>query len=243
MTVRGRSIEQRRAMCWPMGIQHREMLLRAHMDRNGLSERPFLKDVVDDIIEEVQHARLLQGVLPLDTFGQTTVVGGRIEVTINSRIAEMPGVKDAAGVAYVSKWHESWHVEHDMEAGVAEAQRMQQLLPGLDAVMPKLIVCRSTRPLEPIDIQREFVAENAALAAAIAGPDLARCSEFLRFRRLAPDGGKLQSSAWQLLYKTAEVIGVNITALVRYCQQRGLFYVVQYEGIIANPSLGAVDWL
>lgn len=107
-----------------------------YLDKHELKERPFLKDVIDEIVEDIQHARLREAVLRLDTFGQTQMVNGRIEVTINSRIAEMPGVKDAAGVAYVSKWHESWHVEHDIEAGTAEAHRLQPLLPGLVANAP-----------------------------------------------------------------------------------------------------------
>jgi hypothetical protein len=68
------------------------------MARYGLANRPLLKDIVDDLIEGIQGARLRQGVLPLDRFGQTENLGGKLEVTINSRIPEMILAKDVAGI-------------------------------------------------------------------------------------------------------------------------------------------------
>ena len=50
--------------CWTLGVQHREGLIREYMKANGLTDRPFLKDVIDDLIEEVQLARLREDVLP-----------------------------------------------------------------------------------------------------------------------------------------------------------------------------------
>ena len=71
MTNRGEYIERKRAEAWNLGIAHRESLVNQYMTKHALRERPFLKDVVGALIEEVQGARLLEEVLPLDTFGQT----------------------------------------------------------------------------------------------------------------------------------------------------------------------------
>ena len=243
MTIRNHSLETRRANCWAEGVQHRERLLREYMVANGLRERTFLKDVIDDLIREVQGARLRSEVLPLDRVAQTEVVGGRVEVSINSRIAEIPGVKDAAGVAYVAKWHESMHVA---QASGSDADELQSPLPGLEVEIPRLIYCRGIKALQPGSAAREFVAENAALAAAIAGPDLARSSAFLRFESLAAAGGDLGPFGWRLLYEAAEDIGANISALTRYLQQRGVVRIEEEGGrrrLIAAPQLfGRLDW-
>lgn len=240
MSSRGSFLEAKRAECWTLGVQQREALLRQYMAVNRMQERPFLKDVIDDLIEEVQGARLRYEVLPLNTFAQTELANGRIEVSINSRIGEMPGVKDAIGVANVAKWHESIHVARDVEGGISNAQDLQVALPGFGAQRPSLIVCRTQGAAESKVPEREFVAENAALAAAIAGPDLMRCPAFQQFQRLAAGGGDLGTTAWRPLYDTAEAIGVNISALARYFQQRRVFRIVAQDGkqrIVAAPQL------
>lgn len=159
----------------------------------------------------------------------------------------MPGVKDAIGVANVAKWHESIHVARDVDVGASNARDHQVALPGFDARPPSLIVCRTRGPSASRVPEYEFTAENAALAAAIAGADLVRCGAFRRFQHLAEAGGDLGTTAWRPLYETAQVIGVNITALVRYLEQRGLFRVVEQGGkrrIIADPQLfEGIEWL
>ena len=243
----GQSRQGKLRQCWDLGVQHRETLLKQYMEANQLTERPFLKDVIDDLIEEVQQARLREDILPLDTYAQTEVDRGRVMVTINSRIADIPGVKDAAGVAYIGKWHESMHVARDMDVGTAHAERHLTPFPGFEVGAPRLIVCRSTRPADRAIAEREFVAENAAIAAAIAGADLRRCDAFLEFRRLAARGGDLGGLGWRLLYRTAEAIGVNISALVTYLEQRGFIIVAPGGGkqrLLAVPQLlGGTEWL
>jgi hypothetical protein len=223
---------------WAFGIAHRERLVRRYIETRGLDTRPFLKDIVDELIEEIQEARLIEGVLPLDRFAQTERDRGRVVVTVNSRIAEIPGVKDAAGVAYAAKWHESIHVDQHMTPAPDDRDGQQLPLFG-DTPDHRLIVCRAVgrgRRLPPIEV----FAETAGLAAAIAEADLLRCSHFLRFRALAEQGGDLGGRGWQFLYRCAEAIGVNISALVRYFEQRGLCRVERSGGkarLIADARL------
>jgi hypothetical protein len=146
MTSANRSLDTRRANAWGLGILHRERLLRGYMDTKGLVERPLLKNVVDELIEEVQGARLRDEVLPLDRFAQTELVRGRAVVSINSRLADIPGVKDAAGVGYVAKWHESVHVERDLGGLGSDGSAAQAMLPGSEAQVPRLLVCRWVNP-------------------------------------------------------------------------------------------------
>jgi hypothetical protein len=240
-------IEQRRAEAWALGIEHREYLVARYLAENGLRERPLLHEIIDDLIEEVQQARLREDVPLLDRFAQSEVVDGRVEVTINSRIGEMSNVKYVDGIIYVAKWHESIHVARDMDVGESERRRLQPFLPGLDAGYPRQIACRwadgRRRPLPAI----EFIAENAAVAVAIAGSDLARCPSFDEFRRLAVRGGDMRGRGWHLLYETAAFIGVNPTVLVRYLEQRGVVRVEvedERRRLIAAPQFeGGMAWL
>jgi hypothetical protein len=219
------SWERKRADAFALGIELRERAVAAYMAQNQLTERPMLKDIIEDIITEVQDARLLRGVLSLDTFAQTERVGERLEVTLNSRIPHKERVNDPNLIEHVSLWHEDIHIEVDftdmlpVELGVT-----QGVLPGLEQPRPQLIMCRrGTRHFGP-EGEREFRAENAALAAAIAGPDLLRCEAFLAFQTLAERGGELGSRGWHLLYDITDYIGVNISALVRYLTYRGLMH-------------------
>jgi hypothetical protein len=186
------------------------MLVVEYMRRNNLQDQPFLKNLVDDLIEEIQGARLLRGALPLDRFAQTEMSGDRIEVTINSRIPEMTKVKDAPGVELISKFHESLHVDRDFKV----------------SARPQLIVCRSASVRNGRVPLHEFVAENAALSAAIAATDLVRSRGFLRFQRLAAARGDLGRRGWDALYEVCAEIGVNISALVRYFGHLGLCQVI-----------------
>jgi hypothetical protein len=80
----------------------------------------------------------------------------------------------------------------------------------------------------------------------IALPDLQRCAAFASFQRLAADGGDLGAVGWTLLYRTAEFIGVNATALVTYFTHRGLCYVERggdRSRLMAAPRLFEVDHL
>jgi hypothetical protein len=195
------------------------------MAQYQLTERPMLKDIIEDIITDVQEARLLRGVLSLDTFAQTERVGERLEVTLNVRIPQMERVNDPALVEHVALWHEDIHIEVDFPASPPpELGAIQLSLPDMNPPPPHLIMCRRRTSGFGPETEREFRAENAALAAAIAEPDLYRCEAFLRFQPLAERGGELGSRGWRLLYEITESIGVNISALVRYLTYRGLIH-------------------
>jgi hypothetical protein len=80
---RDRWLDAKCADCWSLGVRHRERLLQQYLQGHRLRTRPLLREVVDDLIEEVQQARLRVDVLPLDRFAQTERVGDRIEVTMD----------------------------------------------------------------------------------------------------------------------------------------------------------------
>jgi hypothetical protein len=224
-----------RADCWSFGMQVREALIWKYMAERGEAHRPLVKDVVDDLIRDGLGARLREEPLPLDRFAQTEVVKGRIEITVNSRIREMPQVKDVEGVGYISKWHEIIHVPQDLGGRDLARRLSQAALPGVEMPPPRVAACSVTfcrggprgRERSP---SREFVAENAALAAAIAGPDLRRCPAFLRFLALRPSRGQLSGWAWSLLDQTAAFLGVSRAALVRYLVHRGFVRVGRSRG-------------
>src|SRR5579862_2260795 len=77
--ARNRFVDLRRREHWPDGIAHREWLVHEVMHRCGLKTRPFVKDIIDEAITDVQEARLREDVLPLDRYGQTEVIEGRVE--------------------------------------------------------------------------------------------------------------------------------------------------------------------
>lgn len=240
MTGDSRWLAARRRECWSIGISLRESLLQQYMTRHGLRERPFLRDVVDELIEDMQGARLLEAPLPLDRYGQSEIERGRPVITINSRINLLPGVKDVAGTAYVAKWHESTHVDRHLVEHRADEVEAQLMLPIISVERPRLIVCRTAGSRNVGQPAVEFEAENAGLAAAIAVADLQRTIAFRDFIQLARRGGDLGPGAWHLLYGTAAAIGVNITALVRYLEQRGLCRIVPHAGkqrVTADPQL------
>jgi hypothetical protein len=244
MRANDRWLAARRTEAWRIGVELRERLLASFMEMDGLRERPLLKDVLDDLVQDVQDARLLDQVLPLDRYAQSEILGQRIVVTVNTRIAEIPGVKDAAGVRTLAVAHEAVHIDQDLDPTQIDRD-VQLMLPDLDVTEPRVIVCRTAggagRVGQPA---QEFRAENAALAMAIALPDLQRCAAFVAFQRRAADGGDLGGAGWRLLYQTAEFVGVNISALVTYFTHRGLCYVEANGGrqrLMAAPRLLEVD--
>ena len=235
----------RRNEAWQLGVGLRERLLADFMEMDGLHERPLIKHVIEDLVQDVQRARLRDEVLPLDRFAQCELMNGRAVVTINSRIAEMPGVKDPEGVRIVAIGHEVVHVDQHLNPNPTISPAQQLMLPELDLETPQAILCRSAggagRAGQPA---QEFLAENAALAMTIALPDLQRCAAFLAFQRLAADGGDLGGAGWHLLYKVAEFIGINITALVTYFSHRGLCHVTtdgSRRRLMAAPKLFQLD--
>lgn len=219
----------KRREAWNLGIEHREKLLGILMPHRSPNAPPLLKDVVDDLLEYAQGVRLRSEVLPLDVFAQSEVIGSRIEVSVNNRIPEMRGVIDASGVATVAKWHESVHVERDLRPkGMSETQLPMS---GMEDATQRLIVCRRAGASQAPNVdEREFFAENAGLAAAIAFRDLDRSSAFREFSAVAKQGGDITVPGWTLLAQSAAEIGVNRTALSTYLVQRGQLHIEQMAG-------------
>lgn len=233
-------LETKRRQAWALGVQHRERLMAEYMAEFDLRDRPLLKDIVDDVIEEVQGARLLEGVLALDTYGQTEMVNGLPEITINSRIGKMSGVKDACGVGYITRWHESFHVANDLGIGPTAPGTHQMAFIGLEQGPSRLIVCRSHAVGGPTIAGQEFMAENAGIAAAIAYADLERSVAFRDFKLMLGRGGDLGGSGLHLLYRAAEYIGVNPSALIGYLEKKGIYNLVRQNGktsLFANPQM------
>ncbi len=219
----------RRREAWHLGIEHREDLMRVFMTCRRLDRRPLLKDVTDELLEEVQGVRLRSEVLPLDVFAQSEVIGQRIEVSVNNRLNEMEGIRDTSGVAFVAKWHESIHVLRDLRPkGSADTQLR---LGGLEDAIQRQIVCRRTGAGQALNVdEREFFAENAGLAAAIAMPDLKLSPAFQEFTLLTERGGDITTPGWNLLAQSAADIGVNRAALFKYLNQLGLLLREQQTG-------------
>ena len=250
MASNGRYISEKRREAWDYGNRHRDRLVDGYVIDHRLTERPFLKDIIDDLIEEQQHVRLLSGPLRLDTYGQTERIGGRIEITVNSRINEMIYVKDVDGVANATKWHESVHAERDLGVQEIDGDGSQQVftVPGFEKHSLGLIVCRDVEKIGygGEEREREFFAENAGIAAAISGADLLRCEEFLEFKELVILGGDITLPGWDLIKAIAGRIGVNRTAITRYFCQRGIVQTEQIGGrqrlIAVVPLFGDLQW-
>lgn len=241
MTAYNEFIRRRREEAWSLGIAHRENLVAHLMQQFRLKQRPLLKDAIDDLLVEIQRVRLRYDPLPDDAYAQTEAVNGRLEVTINSRIASMPNVKDVEGVIVVSKWHESGHVAWHFPETTATAQLIgAPPLPGFELSARRRIVCRSIAPTPRFEKEREFLAENAARAAAIDPHDLTRCDAYHEYVRRVSRGGDLGPSGWQILADIAGAIGVNRTVLTTYFEQRGWHQVIEEDGrrrLVASPQL------
>ena len=252
MTPRPANSITSRDWCWDHGIRLRELLVARYMALHGMRDRPLLAMVIDGLIEDALGARVLDDVLPLDRFAQTEVVKGKIEISVNTLISEMPRVKDPRGVGYVSRWHEVVHAVNHVGMRDPWAYLVTVPLPGFTVRPPlvsgpRAIVCRQLFAADRQFDRREFVAENAGLAAAIAAPDLARCSAFACLRNLGMRGGELDGRGWMLLRKTAHFVGVNASSLERYFQRRELIEVVERQGrrqLIATKHLyRGLEWL
>lgn len=71
---------------------------------------------------------------------------------------------------------------------------------------PRLIVCRNIGSTNSNVAEREFIAENAAVAAAISEADLNRCGAFQEFHLRVKQGGEFGDTTWGFLYQTAQDI-------------------------------------
>ncbi|MCC6176048.1 MAG: hypothetical protein IT305_12145 [Chloroflexi bacterium] len=239
--MRGKSNgrEASRQNAFALGEELRESLVNKYQQEHRLNERPFLKDITDELITGPLFARLRYDPLPLDTFALTELVNGRVQIVINTRTSEMPRVRHVAGVMQLSKWHEIIHADQHIMRMDRQAPKGQLSLPGIDAV-PDQIVCFWRPNPGSSDFEREFIAEHAGLSAAIAPADLKRSRAYSEFMRLARFGGDLGREGWWLLYQTAEDIGVSPTHLVKYLEFTSRIDVVSSAGqrlLVARPML------
>jgi hypothetical protein len=108
-------LARNRTRLWQIGVEHREALMAEYIALYRPTERPPVHMVYEELIGEFQGARIIDGPLRMDRFAQTEVVRGRPEITLNSLIDRMRGVKDVHGVRHVAAWHEGIHIRADVE--------------------------------------------------------------------------------------------------------------------------------
>jgi len=222
-------LARNRIHLWRIGVEHRETLMAEYMALYRPAERPPLHLVYEALIGEFQGARIIDAPLPMDRYAQTQVARrGRTEITLNSRIGQMAHVKDEYGVRHVAAWHESIHIPVDVER--RELPPLADLRSGLEGSTSSPLLCSASQGNEHRWSLPEQAIEAAALAAAIADADLSRCTSYLKFIRLAAEGGDMGRDGWRLLKWIETAIGVNRTALRRYFEQHGICRFTQEDG-------------
>ena len=229
-----------RREAWRFGRSVRDDLLAAYARAYGEASPPPAT-IGGELLTDFLGARLAYEALPLDVFAQTSWDDGRALVTVNSRIGEIEGVKDAEGVANVTVWHETVHVERDL---AALRRGPQTAFPGMGPTGP--VACyRDPRAggLRGAALRREVFAEEAGRAAAVSWPHLRRTDGFRDFMDLANRGRASGTAGWPPLYRAAEAIGVNISALVKQLEAEG-FVIVDRSGdrplLHPQPGLGTL---
>lgn len=235
MQRRAEWLQKRRELAGERGRQLRDELLTQFARTYDCSTTPPPAKIGDEIITDILGAELRFDPLPTNIFAQTEWARGRARVTINSRTADIRGVRDAEGVQNVAKWHEAMHVVDDLHVVRLD---LQTTLPGFTA--PKIVCLRSPEVgLAPEVRKREFLAEEAGRAAAVSHEALAQSGAFLELCHLAARSCGPIPQAWPLLYRSAADIGVNIAALTR---QLGLEGRISLQGpggrdVYVQPSL------
>jgi hypothetical protein len=214
---------------WAFGREQCDRLLSNYQTDYGLAPPPPPAKIIDELLTDYLKAALQFDPLPLDRYGETRLEDGKAVVTINSRLGDIEGVKDAQGVENVAKWHEAMHVIRDLDTLVAPASRM---FDGFD--QPAQIVCYRAAGAKVLtrrdeSVEREFWAEEAGRAAAVSLKALQRAESFRALLRAAGRSTGAVVGAWPLLYDAATEIGVNITALVKQLSLEGCI-VVDREG-------------
>ena len=237
MSSRVDFVRQRRQEAWAFGRELREGLLAEYQRAYGLATPPPPALIIDELLTDFLKVDLKYDPLPRDIFAHTEWINGRVVVTVNTLSGCIPGVKDAAGVDNVGKWHEAIHVVRDLD--VVRVQP-QDTLPGFEA--PRLIACHrgAESSLTPQVRAREFWAEEAGRAAAVSFPALARSESFQRLCETASRVSGPVPQGFPLLYEAARDIGVNITALVKQLTLEGRIEVTGESGrrmVHVQPSL------
>ena len=227
-----------RREAWQFGRGLRDALLADYARAYGEPGRPPAL-IGGELLTDFLGARLAYDALPLTVFAQTAWDEDRALVTVNSRMREIPGVKDAEGVAHVAIWHEIVHVQRDLPA---LRRGPQAAFAGMHPSAP--IACsRDPRAggLHGTELRREVFAEGAGRGAAVSWPHLRRAAGFRDFLDLATRGRASRTAGWRPLYRAAAAIGVNISALVTQLEVEG-FLIVDRSGdrpvLHPQPSLG-----
>ena len=225
-------VRGRRGAAWAFGREQRDNLLRQHSEKYGPTDAPPAL-LIHELIPEFLGAKVSYQPLPRDRFAVTGFVDGELQVTVNTDIQQIDGVKDAAGVENVAMWHEAIHVIRDVDALVAPAS---QALPGFE--LPAAIVCyRVAGPSTPATTaEREFWAEEAGRAAAVSIEALRRATPFCELMELGRTNRGPVRAGWPLLYRSAEAISVNPTALVKQLSLEGLI-VLQGHDVYVQPDM------
>ena len=216
---------QRRRQAWSSGRALAARLVQEYRREYGLAEAPPPAIVVDELITDFLNAELHYDPLPLKIYAVTNWNGKNLVVTVNSLSAKIPGVKNPGGVDNVGKCHELIHlVDHASLLLTPNSGT----LPGFEAT-PEFRCYRARRQfLTDYDQQREIWAEEAGRAFAVYPPALQNCEFFEDLIRL---GQRLSvGESWRLLYRAADEIGVNPTALVKQLSLEGLVVVEQERG-------------
>ncbi len=232
-------VRRRRDEAWARGRDLRNDLLKQYKERFEVDESPPPAKIIDELLTDFLGAKLRFFPLASDRFAETRIVDGDLTVIVNSETARVPGVKDAQGVESVAKWHEAIHVVDDLDV-LREGQGPQVPLPGIDAA--RELVCRRglARSTNSGEAAREFWAEEAGRAAAVSLPALRQSAAFLELLDLAGRSPGPVPGAWPLLYRAAEDIGVNISALKTQLTLEGLIVVDSVGGksvVHVQPTL------
>ena len=230
--------EARRREAWAHGRSMRDSLLRQYEREYGIPAPPPAT-IGPELVTDMLGYGMAYLPLARTVYGETTWEDGRPHITMNTRTAEIPGVKDAEGVISVGIWHEIIHTDRD----IAEVRVGLQGV--FDGMLPNLtIACRRDQPTSRRsreEASREFFAEEAGRAAAVSYVHLARVEAFRQFfyrsqRRMASN-----AEGWQLLYEAARAIGVNISALVRQLELEGYLTIersAQRSVLHVQPGMG-----
>ena len=229
-----------RREAWEFGRALRDALLADYARAYGEPGRPPAL-IGGELLTDFLGARLAYDALPLTVFAQTAWDEDRALVTVNSRIAEIAGVKDAEGVAHVAVWHEIIHVQRDLPA---LRRGPQTAFAGMSPSGP--VTCYHdprAGGLRGEELRREVFAEEAGRAAAVSWPHLRRAAGFRDFLDLATRGRASGTAGWPPLYRAAAAIGVNISALVTQLEAEGLL-IVDRSGdrsvLHPQPGLGGL---
>ena len=230
-------VDRQRTEAWAQGRALSDRLLTEYCDRYDLKIPPPPASIIDELLTEHLNARLAFDPLPLDRFAETSMRDGVIWVTINSETAKIDGVKDAEGVQNVAKWHEAIHVvdHRDVLRDASSQLALDGFAPG-----PPIVCYRSggpkTKPASQDERAREFWAEEAGRAAAVSISALKRIAPFQELMDLGRTSRGAVRAGWPLLYKSAEAISVNPTALKTQLSLEG-YIVIEGGQVFVQPDM------